>query len=190
MHSGRWQPQYIQLEGVKGSFHPQTLGGGCMGVFEIWAATLTVRLLEGAKGRSCPQIWGGCCRVVVAICLMELRVPLWEGSKGRPRPQLWGGCCRGAFAICLVTLTFPQLGGAKGLLALNMGGDAVGAFLHSGWWQPQYAYLEGAKGRFRPQNWGGCCSGDTHGTRIGRSEGAPPPSNLGGMMWRCDCNLS
>ena len=90
---------------------------------------------------------------------MELRVPQLEGSKGRPRPQLWGGCCRGVFTSCLVTLTLPQLGGAKGFLALNIGGDAVGAFLHSGWWQPQYTQLEGAKGRFHPEIWGGCCRG-------------------------------
>ena len=50
-----------------------------------------------------------------------------------------------------MALTLPQLGGAKGLLALNIGGDAVGAFLQSGWWQPQYTQLEGFKGRFHPK---------------------------------------
>ena len=116
---------------------------------------LRVPQLEGSEGRPRPQLCGGCYRGVYVICVMELRVPQLEGPKGRPRPQLWGGCCRGVFAICLVTLTLPQLGGAKGFLALNFGGDAVGAFLQSGWWQPQYIQLEGAKGRCRPQNWGG-----------------------------------
>ena len=94
-----------------------------------------------------------------AIGAMELRVPHLEGSKGGPRPQLWGACRRGVFAICLVTLTLPHLEGAKGLLALNVGGDAVEKFLQSGRRQLQYTQLEGAKGRFDPQNWGGCCRG-------------------------------
>ena len=86
---------------------------------------------------------------------MEIRVPQLEGPKGRPRPRHLGGCYRGVFAICLAALTLPQLGGAEGFLALNFGGDAVGAFSLSGRWQPQYTQLEGAKGRFHPQNWGG-----------------------------------
>ena len=89
---------------------------------------------------------------VFALWATTLVLPQLEGAKRLPGAQHWRGGCRGIFAICLVTLTLPQLGGAKRLLAPNFGGDAVGAFLHSGWWQPQYTQLEGSKGRFHPQN--------------------------------------
>ena len=150
---------YLSWKARRGAPTLKIWGGCCRGVFAIWAVALKLPQMQGAERRSRPQKWGGYCRGVFAIGAMELRVPHLEGSKGGPRPQLWGACRRGVFAICLVTLTLPHLEGAKGLLALNVGGDAVEKFLQSGWRQPQYTQLEGAKGRFHPQNWGGCCRG-------------------------------